>query len=109
VRKFKAMVEGKNLLLKMERVSSDEERIAKHGVLILRYVEAIDETVAAHTALENFRYEPKGKELQDSLLNTSDDPPVFSVSEVTELESFEGLVNLNPGLIFYPEEKKKQE
>ena len=96
MRKFKVTLEGKNLHLDMERVG-------KYGVFIVRFVEAIDEVLAEHTALEDFRCEPKGKALHERLLNTQDDPPLFEASEITEVESFDP--NAKPiGLIFYPED-----
>jgi len=96
--KFKVTIEGKNLLMKVE------EQVSKHGVFIVRFVEAIDEVLAEHTALEDFRCEPKGIALIESLLNASDDPPIFTTDEVTEIESFDGYDNLSPGLVFYPED-----
>ena len=48
MRKFKVILEGKKLLLDMEGVS-------KFGVLIVRFVEAVDELLAEHTAREDFR------------------------------------------------------
>ena len=94
VRKFKVILEGKNLLLDMEGVS-------KFGVLIVRFVEAVDQLLAEHTAREDFRCEPKGKALCESLLNAPDDPPIFETAEVTEVESFDRDAK-PPGLIFYP-------
>ena len=94
VRKFKVTLEGKNLLLDMEGVS-------KFGVLIVRFVEAVDQLLAEHTAREDFRCEPKGKALCESLLNAPDDPPIFETAEVTEVESFDRDAK-PPGLIFYP-------
>ena len=96
MRKFKVILEGKNLLLDMEGVS-------KFGVLIVRFVEAVDELLAEHTAREDFRCEPKGKALRASLLNAPDDPPIFETAEVTEVESFDRDAK-PPGLIFYPED-----
>ncbi len=94
VRKFKVTLEGKNLLLDMEGVS-------KFGVLIVRFVEAVDQLLAEHTAREDFRCEPKGKALCESLINAPDDPPIFETAEVTEVESFDRDAK-PPGLIFYP-------
>ena len=94
VRGFKVTLEGKNLLLDMEGVS-------KFGVLVVRFVEAVDELHAEHTAREDFRCEPKGKALRESLLNAPDDPPIFETAEVTEVESFDRDAK-PPGLIFYP-------
>ncbi len=96
VRKFKVTLEGKNLLLDMEGVS-------KFGVLIVRFVEAVDELHAEHTAREDFRCEPKGKALCESLINAPDDPPIFETAEVTEVESFDRDAK-PPALIFYPED-----
>jgi hypothetical protein len=96
VKKFKVTIEGKNLLLDMEGVS-------KFRVLIVRFIEAIDEVLAEHTAREDFRCEPKGKALRESLLNAPDDPPIFEIAEVTEVESFDR--DAKPlGLIFFPED-----
>ena len=55
--------------------------------------------------MEDFRCEPKGKELNASQLNATDDPSAFEIEEVIELESFDQIQNLKPGLIFYPEDK----
>jgi len=97
MRKFKVRLHGKNLLM-------NGEQMGKHGVFVVRFVEAIDEVLAEHTALENFRFEPKGITLMESLLNTSNDPPVFAADEIEEIDSFDNYDNLNPGLIFYSED-----
>lgn len=95
LRKFKVMLHGKNLLLKMEKVE-------KHGVYIVRFVEAADAVSAVQTALEVFWSEPKGKGLREQLLNGPDDQPIFEAEEVSEVESFRP--GEKPiGLIFYPE------
>ena len=95
MKKFKVTLRGRNLHLKMDSVG-------KYGVLIVRFVEAIDELLAANAALEGFRCEPKGRALCESLLNAPDDLPVFETAEVAEVESFDR--HAKPiGLIFYPE------
>ena len=96
MRKFKVTLRGRNLLL-------ETDRVAKHGVLVIRFVEAIDEVVAGHAALENFQSEPKAEELSNRLLNPDSDPATFEISEVIEVDSFDKIENLHPGLIFYPE------
>ena len=65
--------------------------------------------LAGHTALENFWHEQKGKNLSRLLLNTSDDQPIFEIKNVTELDSFDGIENLNLGLIFYSESEQDKE
>jgi hypothetical protein len=95
LRKFKVMLHGRNLLLKLEKVD-------KHGVYIIRFVGAADDVSAVQTALDNFWSDPKGKGLREHLLNRPDDPPIFEAEEVTEVESFPS--STKPiGLIFYPE------
>jgi hypothetical protein len=96
VRKFKVTLQGRNLLLEIDRV-------AKHGVVAVRFVEAIDEVVAGHAALENFQSEPKAEMLRSQLLNPDNDAATFEIREVIEVDSFDGVENLHPGLIFYPE------
>lgn len=100
MRKFKVMLHGKNLLL------NGEGRVEKHGVYIVRFVEAIDELLAEHTALEGFRCESKGNTLMESWLNEPGDPPVFEAEEIAEVNSFDHYGNLKPGLVFYPENEK---
>src|SRR5688572_9237026 len=102
VRKFKVTLLGKNLLL-------ETDRIAKHGVLVVRFVEAIDDVLAGHTALEDFQSEPKAEELSNRLLNSDNDPATFEISKVEELDSFDRIENLKPGLIFYPESQSNSD
>ena len=63
LRKFMVMLQGKNLDMELERAG-------KFGVCIARCVEVIDELLAGHTALEDFRCGPKGNDLLGHLLNT---------------------------------------
>ncbi len=81
-------------------------KVAKYGFYTPRFVEAIDEVLAEATALENFRDEAKMQDLSRALLNGTDDPPRFEVEETAEIDSFDGIDNLTPGLGFYPEDEK---
>jgi hypothetical protein len=59
-------------------------------VFIIRFVEAIDEVVARHAAMEDFRCDPKGIELRESrLLNAAGDPRYLSQTKCSNLNRSE--------------------
>src|SRR5687768_4238355 len=95
LRKFKVVLHGRNLLLNLEKVE-------KHGVYVVRFVEAVDNVSAGQTALDNFGPRRKERGCGNSCSMDRVDPPVFEAEEVTEVESFPASTKPT-GLIFYPE------
>ena len=71
--RYKVLVEGRNCL---QAIEGKEKRL---GFFATRIVEAGDTTASKEKALNVVETELTGK-----LLNHADDPPEFSVSEVTE-------------------------
>jgi len=78
-------------------------RIAKHGFFTTRFVEATDPATAEDSAVQMIR---ETQRLRDLVRNSSDDPPVMDVTQIAELESFEGIENREPGFVWYVENPK---
>jgi hypothetical protein len=98
-KKFRVMLEGGNLLMEMQGI----ERL---GYFTTRYVEAEDGDGAAEHALDLVRNELNST---GNLLNEIDDPPVVSVSEITQLMSFKGIRVPGKGFTFFPEDESELE
>jgi hypothetical protein len=92
--KYQVEINGQNFLLDFEG------RVARHGFFTIRFVEAVDPTAAESAAVRMIR-ETQG--LRDLVRNTSGDPPVMDVTQIMELESFDGIENREPGFVWYPE------
>jgi hypothetical protein len=88
------MLEGSNLWLQVE---GHAQRV---GFFTTRYVEARDPEQARSLAVQRLLAEPK----LSASLNPAGEQPRVESTEVHELESFEGIANLQPGLSFYLEE-----
>jgi hypothetical protein len=95
--KFRVLLEGANLLMEMQGI----ERL---GYFTTRYVEAEDGDEAAAQALDLVRNELHST---GSLLNEIDDPPLVSVSEITQIASFRGIRVPGKGFTFFPEDESE--
>ena len=96
--KYKVLINGANFLIEMDG------RIAKYGFFTTRFVEATDADAAENTAVQMIR---ETQRLRDLVRNAPDDPPVMDVIGITELESFDGIENLEPGFAWYEESPKR--
>ncbi len=96
--KYKVLINGANFLIEMDG------RIAKYGFFTTRFVEATDADAAENTAVQMIR---ETQRLRDLVRNAPDDPPVMDVTDITEMESFDGIRNLEPGFAWYEESPKR--
>jgi hypothetical protein len=92
--KFRAEINGANFLIDMEG------RTTKYGFFTTRFVESKDSIAAENAVVQGIRETQK---LRDLVRNTRDDPPFMDVTSVIELESFDGIENLEPGFVWYEE------
>src|SRR5262249_16780955 len=97
--KYMIEINGRNFLVAME------DRIAKHGFFTLRFVEAADPEAAEEAAVRMIR---ETRSLRDLVQNSSEDPPVMDVTGIEEMESFEAVETLEPGLIWYEENARRR-
>jgi hypothetical protein len=95
--KYRVQIEGKNFLVDMNG------KVAKHGFITLRFVEADDPSVAENTAVQMLRNDQR---LRGLVKNDGADPPVMDVLEIVELESADEM-DQQPGLIWYPVNPKR--
>ena len=70
----------------------------------IRFVESPDAAAAENAAVQMIR---ETQRLRDVVRNGSDDPPVMDVIGITEMESFDGIDNLEPGFVLYGERPKR--
>ena len=96
--KYKVEINGANFLIDMEG------RTAKHGFFTTRFVESTDSAAAEKSAVQMIRETQK---LRDLVRNTPDDPPFMDVTSVIELASFDGIANLEPGIVWYEERPRR--
>jgi hypothetical protein len=95
MRKFGVLIEGRNFLI----AGPDGE--AKHGFHTARFVEAPNPQAAEDAAIAQLRARDS---LHEMVLNRDDDPPMMYVTEIYELEEFEGTRSPgDQGLIWYDE------
>ena len=87
-------IEGRNFLIDGPSGKS------KCGFYTVRFVEAADAEAAESAAVNRLR---ERSSLREMVLNGPDDPPMMYVTEIEQLESFEGIESLDPGLIWYDE------
>ncbi len=92
--RFSILINGHNILLATEK---GEERC---GFYQTHWIEAVDTCSAVEIAVEKIR---RSQWLREAALNEADDPPIFEVEEIKEVDTFDG-VEANPtGRAFYPE------
>jgi hypothetical protein len=92
--KYKVEINGANFLIDMNG------RTAKHGFFTARFVQAADSAAAENTAVQITR---ETQRVRDLVQNAPGDPPVMDVTSVVELASFDGIENLEPGIVWYEE------
>ena len=80
--KYCVQIEASNFLVDIEG------KLAKHGFLTLKFVEADDPIAAENTAVQMLRDD---EELRVIVKNDSMDPPVMDVMEIIEVDSFDGV------------------
>lgn len=75
--------------------------VKRIGFYATRYVEAAERGDAEQRAIDSLRQLSR---LRDSLLNEPSDPPLLFAEEIEEIESFDGIESLEPGLVMFDEE-----
>ncbi len=95
MKKFSVFLRGENFFILVDDVPQ------RTGFYTTRYVEAKDEAEAEQRAVDAFRQEGH---LRDVVLNNPSDPPMLFAEEIDEIESFDGIESLTPGLVFFPDE-----
>lgn len=78
-------------------------KLAKHGFITLKLIEADDPDTAVETAIQAIRDD---QELHELVQNDAHDPPVMDVEEIMELESFNDFQG-EPGRIWYEMHPKR--
>jgi hypothetical protein len=96
--KYQVEINGRNFLINVDG------HVARHGFFTFRFVEASDATSAEFLAVEMIR---KAPHVRSVVMNVPDDPPLMDVTQVLELNSFEGIENLEPGFIWYSESPRR--
>ena len=91
--KFRVMVHGENLLMKVDGVRQ------KVGFFVNVFVEAFTRSEAESQAIELVQEDNHLREIQ---LNPEHDVLRLSVEEIHEVESFEGRKLPRQGFVFYP-------
>ena len=86
------LIEGENLLM-------DSQGVQRFGFFTTRYVKAADVEGASQYAVDLAREELLSAGL---LLNERDDSPIFTVSEILEIDTFNGVDVPGTGFTFYP-------
>lgn len=93
--KFRVLIEAGNLLM-------DVGGIRRMGYFTTRFVDGFDIDEATQNALDLVRNELNSHGV---LLNDRNDPPVLTISEVSELNSFKGIKVPGRGFTFFPEDE----
>jgi hypothetical protein len=90
--KYSVLIEGENLFM-------DLQGVQRFGFFTTRYVEAADVESASKRAIALV-----GKELlaQGCLLNEHGDNPAYTVGEILQIDSFNGVNVPGKGFTFYP-------
>lgn len=99
MRKYEVKLEGRNFLCAWSKAGTK-----KLGFFVTRYVESENPEEAELKAVELVR---SIESLRTIVRNSREDPPRLFLDTITELNSFEGVENLEPGIIFYDEENEK--
>lgn len=90
--KYSVLVEGQNLLM-------DLQGVQRFGFFTTRYVKAADVKAASERAVDLAREELLST---GSLLNERGDDPVFSVSEIRQINTFNSVNVPGKGFTFFP-------
>jgi hypothetical protein len=93
---FRIQIDASNLLIEVEG------KIAKHGFITHRFVEAGNPDDAIDQAVAMIR---EDDDLAALIKNADDDPPIIDVAEVAEVETSD--VDVQPGRVWYEEKPKK--
>lgn len=96
--KYCVTIEGRNFLVEMNG------KVAAHGFVTLRFLEAADAKAAENAAVDAIR---RTEGLRAIVRNPSDDPPIMDVTEIVELESFDDVETLEPGFVWYEESPRR--
>jgi acetolactate synthase regulatory subunit len=96
--KYRVDISGANFLIDIAG------RTAKYGFFTTRFVESADSIDAQNSAVQLIR---ETQRLRDLVRNALDDPPFMDVTSISELESFDGIENLEPGFVWYEERPKR--
>jgi len=89
--KYSVLVEGENLLM-------DFQGVQRFGFFTTRYVKAADVEGASQRAIDLAREELLST---GSLLNERGDDPIFSISEILQIDTFNGVNAPGKGFTFY--------
>ena len=82
MKKYSVLIHGRNFFIRLDG------KIERMGFYTTRYVEAEDAALAEFKAAELIQNDD---ELNKTVFNTPDNPPVLFAEEITELESFKGI------------------
>jgi hypothetical protein len=99
MKKFRAMIRGGNFAVR----TSGRPEPDILGFYTFVYVEAVNSAAAELRAIEALRNDD---ELKTIVCNHHDNPPVLSMEELQELESFEGMRLPRDPFIFYSDNEK---
>jgi hypothetical protein len=94
MKKYRILINGRNFILDMG------DGVAKHGFYTTRFVEASDSDDAEFKAMASIR---KRDDIKPMLRNAAGDLPMLYAEEIQEIESFEGVENLEQGFAWYRE------
>jgi hypothetical protein len=92
-KKYSVMVEGKNIYL-------NRGHVERMGFFTTRWVEAISKGEAEKMAVEFVKQELQALNV---LCNSPEDPPVFVVKKVREVDSFDDFIVPGKGFTFFQE------
>ncbi|MDT4331833.1 hypothetical protein ACQE3E_12130 [Methylomonas sp. MED-D] len=95
--KYEVIINGQNFLMEVDG------KIERMGFYVTRYVEADNHEEAELKAVYLVR---NIERLKGAHLNTEDDPPMLYLEEMYEIENFDGLETLEPGIAFYNDEQE---
>ena len=71
------------------------------GFITTRFVEAADPQEAELAAVASVR---RREDIKPMLRNPANNPPLLDLEEIEQIDSFEGIENLEQGLIWYKED-----
>ena len=95
---FEVILNGRNYLIEMDG------KVKKHGFFVTRYITANNPDVAEDIAVNIIR---NTDSLNKLIQNKKSDPPMLYLEAMYELDSFDGINNLEPGFGYYDETEKE--